>query len=130
VRQIKPEQVNNFQEKFLKLIPTEFVAGWVGFVTVMALSENLIAKKWITLIASILLFVALPYYLMKRLKIECKNHITASMIAFVAWVYIMPGGPATLWGVYLPEIALAVGLLTGIGLPAIYQQENGGNNEK
>lgn len=120
-RQIKPDQLDDFQVKFLKLIPTEFVAGWTGFVTIMALSENLIAQRWVTLIVSILLLAMIPIYMRGRLKIKCKNHIAASMIAFVVWVYVLPGGPAALWDVYLPEIALAIGLVAGIGLPSIYR---------
>jgi hypothetical protein len=99
---------SSYADKLIKLIPGEVVLAYLAI-------ENFIPKddptaKWVEVVVSlVLLFVAIPLYLVKSMDVKRTRQVALTMGSFLVWLYTL-GGPFELWaastgvGFYVPYI--------------------------
>lgn len=107
-------QTQPFQDRLVKLIPTEIVAaymlltGLLGFAPVTADAPKADGAPGMDGTLVVVVFVALlaltPFYLWRVNKVSNAPQIGVTTASFAVWVYSL-GGPFVVWKIYDPRIA-------------------------
>jgi hypothetical protein len=112
-----PREVNDtqsFQDKVVKLIPTEIVGAYMVLAGIIPAGSTKIG----TLIVSAVLLVLTPLYLLRVSKVTNVSQLVVTSISFIVWVYSL-GGPFAAWGIYQPYIASIVLILWTLVIPLV-----------
>ena len=112
-----PREVNDtqsFQDKVVKLIPTEIVGAYMVLAGIIPASSAKVG----TLIVSAVLLVLTPLYLLRISKVTNVVQLAVTSASFVVWVYSL-GGPFAAWGIYQPYIASIVLILWTLVIPLV-----------
>lgn len=110
-----PREVNDtqaFQDKIVKLIPTEIVGAYMVLAGIVPASSAKVG----TLVISIILLILTPLYLRKISKVTNVSQLVVTTISFAVWVYSL-GGPFAAWGIYESYIASIVLILWTLIIP-------------
>lgn len=115
---------NPYQDKLLKLIPTEIVGAYMflsGVVsggpesaaaTASTLDDNLIFVVFFALLAFT------PLYLWRVSNVHNVVQIIVTTMSYVVWVYTL-GGPFSIWGIYSPAAGSVVLVLWTLAMPLL-----------
>jgi hypothetical protein len=115
---------NPYQDKLLKLIPTEIVGAYMflsGVVsggpeaaaaTTSTLDDNLIFVVFFALLA------LTPLYLWRVSNVQNVVQIIVTTISYVVWVYTL-GGPFSVWGVYSPAAGSVFLVIWTLAMPLL-----------
>lgn len=112
-----PREINNtqaFQDKVVKLIPTEIVGAYMVLVGAIPVGQEKIG----TLIISGVLLLLTPLYLWKLSGVTNVLQMAATSFSFIVWVYSL-GGPFQAWGVYSPGWASIALIIWTLAIPLI-----------
>ena len=110
-----------FQDKVVKLIPTEIVGAYMvlnGIIGLPAATPSVAATRFpsappvsddtlrLYLIQAVfaILLVLTPLYLAKVAKVTNRRQLAVTTMSFVVWAYTL-GGPFVVWGLYYPLVA-------------------------
>jgi hypothetical protein len=121
-----------FQDKVVKLIPTEIVGAYMvlnGIIglpaspaagSVRALSASPVSEETlkIYLIQAVfaILLVLTPFYLAKVAMVTNRRQLAATTMSFVIWAYTL-GGPFVVWGLYYPIVASVLLVIWSLFVP-------------
>jgi len=121
-----------FQDKVVKLIPTEIVGaymvlnGIIGlpatpavaltrFPSAPQVSDETLKVYLVQAVFAILL-VLTPFYLAKVAKVTNRRQLAATTVSFVIWAYTL-GGPFVVWGLYYPIVASVLLVIWSLVIP-------------
>ena len=121
-----------FQDKVVKLIPTEIVGaymvlngiiglpsaptgGSVRALSVPPVSDETLRLYLIQAVFAILLVIT-PFYLTKIAKVTNRRQLAATTASFVIWAYTL-GGPFVVWGLYYPIVASVLLVIWSLVVP-------------
>ncbi len=121
-----------FQDKVVKLIPTEIVGaymvlnGIIGlpaspavadmrFPSAPPVSDDTLRFYLVQAVFAILL-VLTPLYLAKVAKVTNRRQLTVTTMSFVVWAYTL-GGPFVVWGLYYPLVASVLLVIWSLVVP-------------
>jgi len=113
---------NGYKDRLLKLIPSEIVAAYLvidGLIPAEAPKAGVVS-----LIASIVLLMFIPFYLKKTMEVDKPVQILFTMISFVVWVYSL-GGPFVHYGLYTGYIGSVMLVLWTLVIPVFYKAPAG-----
>src|SRR3990172_7957413 len=85
---------SDYSDRLLKLIPGEVVAAYITIDGIIP--PHTLAAKWVSLVVSLVLLIAIPLYLTKTLAVENLRQVVFTMASFLVWLYSL-GGPFKLW---------------------------------
>jgi hypothetical protein len=121
-----------FQDKVVKLIPTEIVGAYMvlnGIIglpaspaagSVRALSASPVSeetlKVYLVQAVFAILLVLTPFYLAKVAKVTNRRQLVATTMSFVIWAYTL-GGPFVVWGLYYPIVASVLLVIWSLFVP-------------
>lgn len=111
-REIKT--VQSYQDRLLKLIPTEIIAAYMALQGVVPAAY----AKWATLAIGMILLVLTPLYLTRLQGVRRTGQVVMTTIAVVVWLYTL-GGPFQHWGLYQPWIGSALLVLWTLVVPLV-----------
>ena len=111
-REIK--KVQTYQDKLLKLIPSEIIGAYVFLQGVIPKEHG----KWGTTVVSLILLIMTPIYLRRIQKVKLNNQLIATTISFGVWVYSL-GGPFQYWNIYQPWLSSVILVLWTLAVPMI-----------
>jgi hypothetical protein len=115
---------NPYQDKLLKLIPTEIVGAYMFLSGVVSGSPDAAAATGSTLDDKLIMvvFFALlaltPLYLWRVSNVTNIVQIIVTTISFVVWVYTL-GGPFSVWQIYNPLIGSVVLVIWTLAMPLL-----------
>jgi hypothetical protein len=112
-----PREVNDtqaYQDKIVKLIPTEIVGAYMVLAGIIPASSAKVG----TLVVSIALLILTPLYLWRISKVTNVVQLVVTTISFAVWVYSL-GGPFAAWGIYQSYIASIVLILWTLIIPVV-----------
>ena len=109
---------NIYQEKLLKLIPSEIVAAYLALQGIVPEEHS----KWGLLFISIILLILTPFYLKKFQNVTHWLQLTITTLSFIIWIYTL-GGPFELWGLYIPWIGSIVMVIWTLIVPLLIEME-------
>lgn len=121
-----------FQDKVVKLIPTEIVGaymvlnGIIGlpaspvvadmrFPSAPPVSDDTLRFYLVQAVFAILL-VLTPLYLAKIAKVTNRRQLAVTTMSFVVWAYTL-GGPFVVWGLYYPLVASVLLVIWSLVVP-------------
>lgn len=122
-----------FQDKVVKLIPTEIVGAYMvlnGIIGLPAATPTVAATRFpaappvsddtlrLYLIQAVfaILLVLTPLYLAKVAKVTNRRQLTVTTMSFVVWAYTL-GGPFVVWGLYYPLVASVLLVIWSLVVP-------------
>ncbi|MCD4814236.1 hypothetical protein K8S19_11160 [bacterium] len=111
-REIK--DVQNYQDRLLKLIPTEIIGAYL-FLQGVVPTEH---ARWGTTVIALILCIMTPFYLKRIQNVNRISQRVVTTISFIVWVYSL-GGPFFLWGVYEAWIGSALLVLWTMTVPLL-----------
>jgi hypothetical protein len=111
-REIK--DVQNYQDRLLKLIPSEIVGAYMVLQGIIPAAQ----AKWGTTVISLILMILTPFYLNRIQNVKRLAQLIVTTISFAVWVYSL-GGPFQLWGLYQSWIGSTVLIIWTITVPMI-----------
>lgn len=120
-REIKPRQ--EYTGRLLKLIPSEIIAAYLFTLGPISKAGEDVSK-WGGLIVVIVLLAIVPLYLIFLQKVKRIGQIIIATIAFVVWVYSLPGSPFDALGIYQPWLGSAIIALWTLVLPLVYNPKS------
>jgi hypothetical protein len=116
---------NPYQDKLLKLIPTEIVGAYMFLSGVVSggpesaaqttgnmLDDNLIYIVFFALLA------LTPLYLWRVSNVTNVVQIIVTTISYVVWVYTL-GGPFSIWGIYSPAAGSVFLVIWTLAMPLL-----------
>ncbi len=115
-REIKP--VQNYQDRLLKLIPSEIVGAYIFLQGVIPQAYG----KWGTTVVALILLIMTPLYLDRIQKVKRNDQVIITSISFVVWLYSL-GGPFRFWGVYEAWISSVILVLWTLAVPLLVQPQ-------
>ncbi|MEW6517604.1 MAG: hypothetical protein AB1439_11960 [candidate division FCPU426 bacterium] len=114
------QTVQSYQDRMLKLIPTEIVGAYMALQGVVPPAY----AKWATLIAGVLLVALTPLYLTRLQQVRRTGQVVMTTIAVVVWLYTL-GGPFQYWGLYQPWIGSVLLVLWTLIVPLAVNPKTG-----
>lgn len=115
-REIKHDNV--YKDRLLKLIPSEIVAAYL--VIEGLIPSDAPQAGAVSLIASLILLVLIPFYLKRTMSVEKPVQILFTMVSFVVWVYAV-GGPFDHYGLHTDYIGSVILVLWTLLIPFFYK---------
>ena len=115
---------NPYQDKLLKLIPTEIVGAYMFLSGVVSGSPDQAAATASTLDDRLIMFVFFallvftPLYLWRVSNVTNIAQLIVTTISYVVWVYTL-GGPFSVWGIYNPLVGSVVLVMWTLAMPLI-----------
>jgi hypothetical protein len=106
--------VQSYQDRMLKLIPTEIIAAYMALQGVVPTAY----AKWATLAAAVILVALTPLYLTRLQQVRRTGQVVMTTIAVVVWLYTL-GGPFQYWGLYQPWIGSVLLVLWTLVVPLV-----------
>jgi hypothetical protein len=106
--------VQSYQDRMLKLIPTEIIAAYMALQGVVPAAY----AKWATLAAAVILVALTPLYLTRLQQVHRVGQVVMTTIAVVVWLYTL-GGPFQYWGLYQPWIGSVLLVLWTLVVPLV-----------
>lgn len=115
---------NPYQDKLVKLIPTEIVGAYMFLSGVVSggpesaaatnhlLDDNLIMVVFFSLLA------LTPLYLWRVSNVTNIIQLIVTTISYVVWVYTL-GGPFSVWGVYSPAAGSVFLVIWTLAMPLL-----------
>ncbi len=116
---------NPYQDKLLKLIPTEIVGAYMFLSGVVSggpesaaqtagnvLDDNLIYIVFFALLA------LTPLYLWRVSNVTNVVQIIVTTVSYVVWVYTL-GGPFSIWGIYSPAAGSVFLVIWTLAMPML-----------
>lgn len=91
-------QAHEFQERLVKLIPTEIVGAYMAISSVLGVTQGKVPNGddvasiifWMR-VTVVTLFILTPLYLWRVDKVTKLSQLIATTISFVVWVYALGG---------------------------------------
>jgi hypothetical protein len=117
-REIK--DVQNYQDRLLKLIPSEIVGAYMVLQGVIPPAQ----AKWGTTVVSGILFLLTPLYLKRLMQVNRLSQLLVTALSFAVWVYSL-GGPFQYWGLYQPWLGSVVLILWTLIVPLLVNPKAG-----
>lgn len=111
-REIKT--VQSYQDRLLKLIPTEIIAAYMALQGVVPPAY----AKWATLAIAVILVALTPLYLMRLQGVRHTGQVVMTTLAVVVWLYTL-GGPFQYWGLYQAWIGSVLLVLWTLIVPLV-----------
>ncbi|MBI5325636.1 MAG: hypothetical protein HZB41_10270 [Ignavibacteriae bacterium] len=111
-------EINNvqpYQNKVVKLIPTEIVGAYMVLTGMIPPSYT---KLWYFII-SIILFILTPLYLRKFTGVKHKIQLIAASLSFLIWTYSINGGLVNYWDLYNAPVASIIMVLWTLLIPLV-----------
>ena len=122
-----------FQDKVVKLIPTEIVGAYMvlnGIIGLPAATPTISATRFpsappvsddtlrFDLLQAVfaILLVLTPLYLAKIAKVTNRRQLAVTTMSFVVWAYTL-GGPFVVWGLYYPLVASVLLVIWSLVVP-------------
>lgn len=121
-----------FQDKVVKLIPTEIVGAYMVLNGIIGLPASPTAESMRALSATpvsddtlrfyliqavfAILLVITPLYLTKVAKVTNRRQLAVTTMSFVVWAYTL-GGPFVVWGLYYPLVASVLLVIWSLVVP-------------
>ena len=121
-----------FQDKVVKLIPTEIVGAYMVLNGIIGLPASSTAESMRALSAPpvsddtlrlyliqavfAILLVLTPLYLAKVAKVTNRRQLAVTTMSFVVWAYTL-GGPFIVWGLYYPLVASVLLVIWSLVVP-------------
>jgi magnesium-transporting ATPase (P-type) len=112
-REIKT--VQNYQDRLLKLIPSEIVGAYIFLQGVIPQAY----ARWGTTVVAFILLVMTPLYLNRIQKVKRADQVMITTISFVVWLYSL-GGPFQFWGLYEAWISSVILVLWTLAVPLFF----------
>jgi hypothetical protein len=111
-REIK--EVQNYQDRLLKLIPSEIVGAYMVLQGIVPAAQ----AKWATTIISAILLLFTPLYLNRIQKVNRLPQLVITTFSFAVWVYSL-GGPFQYWGLYQAWLGSVILILWTVLVPML-----------
>jgi hypothetical protein len=105
-------EVQDYQDRLLKLIPSEIVGAYMVLQGVIPADQG----KWATTIVSGVLFLLTPLYLNRLQHVQRVSQLLVTAVSFAVWVYSL-GGPFQYWGIYQAWLGSVVLILWTLIVP-------------
>lgn len=106
--------VQSYQDRLLKLIPTEIIAAYMALQGVVPAAY----AKWATLAIAVILVALTPLYLTRLQGVRHTGQVVMTTLAVVVWLYTL-GGPFQYWGLYQPWIGSVLLVLWTLVVPLV-----------
>jgi hypothetical protein len=111
-REIK--EVQNYQDRLLKLIPSEIVGAYMVLQGIIPADK----AKWATTMVSGILLLFTPLYLNRIQKVNRPLQLGVTTLSFGVWVYSL-GGPFQYWGLYQAWLGSVILVLWTLLVPIL-----------
>lgn len=112
-------EVQNYQDRLLKLIPSEIVGAYMVLQGIIPPAQG----KWATTVVSGVLFLLTPLYLNRIQKVQRLSQLIVTTISFAVWVYSL-GGPFQYWGLYQAWLGSVVLILWTLIVPILVNPQS------
>lgn len=115
---------NPYQDKLLKLIPTEIVGAYMFLSGVVSGGPESAANTgskiddYLLYIVFFALFAFTPLYLWRVSGVTNIAQIIVTSISYLVWVYTL-GGPFSIWGIYSPAAGSVFLVLWTLAMPLL-----------
>ncbi len=115
---------NLYQDKLLKLIPTEIVGAYMFLSGVVSGGPEAAAATQSTLddnltyVVFFSLLALTPLYLWRVSNVSNVLQIIVTTVSYVVWVYTL-GGPFSIWGIYSPVAGSVVLVIWTLAMPLL-----------
>ncbi|OGU94290.1 MAG: hypothetical protein A2220_11100 [Ignavibacteria bacterium RIFOXYA2_FULL_35_10] len=113
-----PREINQaqpYQNKLVKLIPTEIVGAYMVLIGMIPAANT---KLWY-LIITIVLFVLTPFYLLRFTGVKNIIQLIVATLSFLVWTYSINGGLFNYWDLYNAPIASIILVLWTLLIPLV-----------
>jgi len=115
---------NPYQDKLLKLIPTEIVGAYMFLSGVVsggpesaAQTSNVVDDNLIYIVFFALLALT-PLYIWRVSHVTNIPQVIVTTISYIVWVYTL-GGPFSVWGIYSPAAGSVFLVIWTLAMPLL-----------
>ncbi|TAL69900.1 MAG: hypothetical protein EPN82_04590 [Bacteroidetes bacterium] len=107
--------VQPYQNKLVKLIPTEIVGGYMVLIGMIPASYS---KLWYLIITLVLLILT-PFYLKRFTGVKNITQLVVATLSFLVWTYSINGGLFNYWDLYNAPVASIILILWTLLIPLV-----------
>ena len=113
-----PREINQtqpYQNKLVKLIPTEIVGAYMILIGMVPEAN---AKLWF-LIITVVLFLLTPIYLIRFTGVKNIVQLIIATLSFLVWIYSINGGIFAYWNLYNAPVLSIILVLWTLLIPLV-----------